>query len=410
MTRTSGSRPIERTPERIRGFVKQRVLQLRAIVQRVRQKVVGPVRIMNASRQADKPGALLSYLAAPLRHIANDPRLGGHTNAWESATIGRSIESRGYMLDAIDWSDDAFTTSRDYTLVFDIHRNLARVADRAAIRWMHLTGAHPRFARLAEGARLAALSDRRGVRLSARRSFDDAETEKFERSMAAANVVTILGDAVTASTFKGSCHAELERVFVTASALTPRARNDDFDSRTFLWFGGSGAVHKGLDLVLETFARQPHLKLHCVGPYERERDFVAAYARELYATPNITSHGWMLPSDGEFSRLASKAFAFVLPSCSEGMSTAAATCMRFGLIPIVTRRCGLDLPGEIGRLLTESGDDLDRTVNELAEVPRASLAGEIERTKALAEARHSREAFGGRMRDLLSKHLVKASG
>ena len=30
----------------------------------------------------------------------------------------------------------------------------------------------------------------------------------------------------------------------------------------------------------------------------------------------------------------------VFPSCSEGMSTAVATCMAYGIIPIITKECG----------------------------------------------------------------------
>lgn len=63
---TSDGFPIERTPQRALVFVKQGVLHLRAIVQRARRPVVGRACIVNASRQLDRPRALLSFLAATL--------------------------------------------------------------------------------------------------------------------------------------------------------------------------------------------------------------------------------------------------------------------------------------------------------------------------------------------------------
>ncbi|NUQ93652.1 MAG: glycosyltransferase [Gemmatimonadaceae bacterium] len=363
--------------------------------------------MLDATRRPQSPGALLSYLAAPLGFAADDPRLAGHTNAWECTAVARSVRERGYALDAIDWSDDAFAPRREYGVVFDLHRNLERLAERAEIRWMHLTGGHPRFAYAAERARLDALAARRGVRLAPRRSFDEADVARFDRSLAHATVVTMLGDAVTQSTYDG-IGVRIERMAVTASPVTPRARDDDFHDRTFLWFAGSGAVHKGLDRVLEVFARHPELTLHCVGPYEAERDFAAAYRRELYELPNIVSHGWMLPSDPRFRAIASQAAAFVLPSASESMSTAAATCLAFGLIPIVTARCGMDLPPGLGYVLDDEAAGLDEAILDLSARPRADVATLIGRTREHARRRHSREAFSARMDQLMAQYLPRA--
>lgn len=361
-------------------------------------------RVLAASRRPSDPGALLSYLAAPLGYRARDRRLLGHTNAWECRAIADRIARGGYVLDAIDWSDDKFEPSREYDLIFDLHRNLERLASRARTRWLHITGSHPRFAHEAELSRLASLQERRGVRLAARRAFDSEDTERFDRSLELADAITILGDDVTRSTFPRSAIVKSDQVFVTASPVPPRQRDDDFADRTFLWFAGSGAVHKGLDLVLECFARNPDLTLHCVGPYEQELDFVTAFSRELYQTRNIFSHGWMLPSDPAFLRIAQQASSFVMPSCSESMSTAAATCMRFGLVPIVTERCGLQLPAGTGYVLDAAVTNLDAAVLAVANTSRECLASQIGAVKALAAVRHSRAAFESRMNELVARY------
>lgn len=241
----------------------------RGLLRSVRRRFKRSPRVLTASRQPSEPGALLSYLAAPLGYDSTDRRLSGHTNAWECRAIADRLARGGYLLDAIDWSDDAFNPSREYDLIFDLHRNLERLAPRARTRWLHITGSHPRFAYDAELARLAALEERRGIRLAPRRAFDTEDTERFDRSLELADTITILGDDVTRSTFPADMILKSEQVFVTASPVPPRQRDDDFQDRTFLWFAGSGAVHKGLDLVLECFARNPDLTLHCVGRTNR---------------------------------------------------------------------------------------------------------------------------------------------
>ena len=273
---------------------------------------------------------------------------------------------------------------------------------------MHVTGSHPTFAHVAERARLDALAERRGVRLAARRSFDSRDAERFDRSLELADVISVIGDASTLATLSPAARSKAETVYVTGSPLQARTSHDTFDARTFLWFAGSGAVHKGMDLVLEHFARRTDLTLHCVGPYEAERDFVTAYARELYSTPNIVSHGWMLPSDPRFAAIAGQACAFVLPSCSEGMSPAAVTCMSFGLIPVVTRRCGLNLPPDVGRIVDDQVTNLGWAVADIADRARVELAEEMVRVQALALARHSRSAFSTRIESLMARYIPSA--
>ena len=86
----------------------------------------------------------------------------------------------------------------------------------------------------------------------------------------------------------------------------PRTRTSPRPRGRFLWIGSQGLVHKGLDLVLEAFARMPDLHLTVCGPIREEPAFEAAFRRELYATPNIETLGWV--------DIASPAFADLLPA------------------------------------------------------------------------------------------------
>jgi glycosyltransferase involved in cell wall biosynthesis len=88
----------------------------------------------------------------------------------------------------------------------------------------------------------------------------------------------------------------------------------------FLWFGGAGLVHKGLDLLLDYFYENPSLTLHICGPIESEPLFAQAYKKELYETENIIMHGFVDIRGQVFEEIIKRCAFVVFPSCSEGQA------------------------------------------------------------------------------------------
>ena len=228
--------------------------------------------------------------------------------------------------------------------------------------------------------------------------------DAFDASLARADLATLVGDASTAATFPAEVRPKLHLVPVTGSAL---ARRRDVERASFgpefLWFGGRGAVHKGLDLLLEVFAARPDLVLHVVGPYEHERDFVDAYRRELRA-PNVRAHGFLEPSGRAFQRLARRLSAFFLPSCSESTSTAAVTCMQYGILPVLSDRCGIDVGADRGLILRDlSTGAVAEAAERVCDLgPRGPPRLDRERA-ALRPRDVAREAFTAAMTDALGR-------
>ena len=104
----------------------------------------------------------------------------------------------------------------------------------------------------------------------------------------------------------------------------------------FLWFGSRGLIHKGLDIVIDAFAEMPELTLNCYGVSETK------LFRKL-CCPNTINRGRIDVNSQQFIDEVIYRHNFViLDSCSEGMSTAIATCMSHGIIPIVSKESGLD--------------------------------------------------------------------
>ena len=114
--------------------------------------------------------------------------------------------------------------------------------------------------------------------------------------------------------------------------------------KNFLWFGNSGFIHKGLDLLLETFPKLPELHLHICGPIEKELKFKSSYYKELYELPNIHTYGFVNIKSKLFEDLLIKCAFTIYPSCSEGGSPSVLNVMgNGGLIPIVSSEADIEI-------------------------------------------------------------------
>jgi len=374
-----------------------------------RNKGVEDHRILNffPSGKTPKGHVLLSYIPDSLLYQENDKRFKRHSNAWESAEIARIFNRYGYAVDAISWDDRSFVSERNYTVVFDIHRNLLRCSTSGTHKIFHITGSDPAFSNSAEQERIDALLRRRGVAVAPRRYVSEKDLELFHGNLEAADSVTLIGNETTAATFPEHARHKLTLVTPTGSHLTTlRDHKKTVIRKEFLWFNGTGAVHKGLDLVLEVFARHPEMVLHVVGPYRKERDFTAAYASELTKCPNICSHGFLSPSSRKFRKIAGNVLGFISPSCSEGISTSAITCMQYGMVPILSRNSGIDLTPDMGYLLQNCTiTEIEAAILSLLDKPEHEVRRMIANSQEFALKRFSRAEFSRRMDTVVARSL-----
>jgi glycosyltransferase involved in cell wall biosynthesis len=357
-----------------------------------------------ASAAPARGRALLSYLADPAAWRDDDPRLTGHSNKWESREIARQLSRLGLEVDVIDFDDDEFVPAGPYDVVLGIHSELHRLAGQAEARaaLMHHTGAYPSFQNAAELRRIEELYERRGLRCVPRRQVPAGD--QYDATLRDAVAASLLGNDWTLSTFPEEHRRKVTCIPVTGSQLSRPKRQDELvpGEREFLWFFGSGAVHKGLDRTLEAFARRPELGLHVVGNIGGEKDFVEAYRRELHELPNIHWHGFLEPDTAEFQAVARRCFCVVAPTCCEGTSPATITMLQLGLHPLISRECGITLPDGAGRYLeTCAVEEVETAAVELHTMPEGALRDQIRATQATVSQRHSREGFRRRVGDYL---------
>jgi len=387
----------------LRRAIREYLRELRRLFPRKRKRSLG---IFNGSVKR-RGYALLSYRADSPTWRKDDRRFLLHSNGWECAEIAKAFNDLGFAVDAIWHDDTSFRSHRRYDSVFDIHRNLVRYSSDDSLKIMHITGSHPRFSSQAEHRRLKDLLGRRGLKLSARRAMSESDISMFDSNLAAADRISLIGNGITRSTFQEDVRYRMRLINPTGSFLSTYRPTDVMPrNREFLWFNGYGAIHKGLDLVLEVFSKNPKFTLHVVGEYERELDFVRAYRKELYDSPNIVSHGYVYPSDRQFQDIARNVVAFISPSCSEGMSTSAITCMQYGLVPILSEECGIDIEEGMGLLLGACTlDQIQTAVDSVLTMNDGQLQSLMRRSQAHSTEFYSREKFSREIRVFLSEAL-----
>ena len=351
---------------------------------------------------------LFSYLKSPLLWPDKSERFQGHSNKWESKAIANIFNKLGYHVEAIDYNDRTFLPTRNYEIVFDIFENLGRWApglSESTIKLLHLTGSDPYYQNAAERKRVAEVKRRRKGNYSPKRMI--AEPERTHISINAANACSLIGNEHTLRTYPKEFRHKIKLVTVSGSEIEKIEIRDSIPGkREFLWFFGGGAVHKGLDLVLEVFFNHPHLILHVVGNITSEEDFMALYKKELLETPNIHFHGYLLPSSTKFKKILSNIFCFIAPSCSEGKSPAVVTCLQLGLFPIISRDTGIDLPINCGFYIEKLRiADIEKHVFAVMEMNDEDIISQIKQTQVAALLAYSKEKFNSEMEEFIIKAL-----
>jgi glycosyltransferase involved in cell wall biosynthesis len=217
-----------------------------------------------------------------------------------------------------------------------------------------------------------------------------------------ADYATMLGNGFALSTYEYA-QKPIYSLPISTCATYPWPEDKDFEKcrKSFLWFGSSGLVHKGLDLILEVFKEMPEYNLTLCGPIAKETDFVQLYHQELYETPNIHLHGWVDVDSDEFIDIANSCIALLFPSCSEGQSAAVVNCMHAGVLPIVSRQSGFDVQ-DFGITLTNcSIEEMKDTIRFVSRIPPEKLREMARNAWEYARAHHTKEIFREKYNQIL---------
>ncbi|MGE0278569.1 MAG: glycosyltransferase [Nitrospiraceae bacterium] len=385
---------------------------LREIARKIRRHIGGhkpSIHQQTVSLHPEGPprgNVLLAYIIDPFLRTSGQPIASNHTHHWESFQIAQTFLNHGFGVDVISYMNSTFRPRKQYQFFVSARTNLEKIAGRlnpGCTIIAHLDTAHWVSNNHAAYARLLSLQERRHATVT--KSLRIIESNlAIER----ASIATVLGNDYTIGTYKYA-GKPVVRIPISTTATFEWNTGKDFERcrNNYLWFGSSGFVHKGLDLVLEAFAGLPHHNLWVCGPFDDEKDFITAYHRELFETPNIHAVGWTDVNSKEFVDIAENCLGLVYPSCAEGGGGSAITCMHAGIVPILSREASVDIDDGCGRLLREcTVREIMDTVTGLSELPAHELRGLARNSWQMAREYHTRERFAQEYDRFVSQTLI----
>jgi len=334
-----------------------------------------------------------------------------HTHHWESAEIVRQLIERGFIVDCINAQDAHLLKDvSGYDIIIDEWNNLPKwaIQNPNVKKLFYATGCEWIFHNKAELTRHEWLFHRKGVSLPASRQIPPI------LSPSAADLISFFGDDFNKATY--GCYAQkIRKLWISTVYSPPQLMNKNWEAakKQFLWFGGGGWVHKGLDLVIEAFIREPELQLHVCGiGLDANNTFWQTYGEAIEKAGNITIHGKLDPSGKEFHSLAESVCAVIFPSASEGCSGGVVQCLHYGLIPLVTEATGLAIHNEWSPLIGETDfeliDEIRQRCHELVSMSDIDLDRWSTFFREYALSHHTRNCYSQSLRSVLDE-LISSS-
>jgi hypothetical protein len=325
-----------------------------------------------------------------------------HTNQVEALEVARVFKELGYNVDIVDYYFEGNLKYNKYSVIFGFGEPLISSfysTNNKIIRIYYGTGMHVIHQNYATLNRIEEVYKKKGKwLLESGRIVDKAWSAQ---TSLVDNIIVTLGNEKAVELY--------QRYFPRKIYNIPVSYYKEFDheniiqskdfkdaKKHFLWFGGSGLIHKGLDLLLEVFKELPDLNLHIGGSIDNEPGFKECYYEELYKMKNIHTYGFIKVNSEAFKNIVKKCAFIIFPSCSEGIPGSVINVMVYGLMPIVPSVAGIrikDFGIEIKELTRESiKESIIKAVNlSEKEIEKKSLACANDTTENYSIEKYSYE-------------------
>ncbi|MBA4241545.1 MAG: hypothetical protein C0448_12530 [Sphingobacteriaceae bacterium] len=306
-----------------------------------------PVVIPNVFNTSHNKTVLLSYIKSVFTNPENrNDRT--HTNRYTTFLIAEILSDLGYNVDVIDCGDDFKGEFNKYELVIGLGKALDYVIenkkseDKTKVIWFG-TGCNPLFSNVATLNRLNDFYKRNNKLLfSSTRYIKEDWPLQHEFS----DWVILHGSTFAKSTYQSK---KINTIHAPVFIFHSFNRTDDEwinAKKNYLWFGVGGLIHKGLDLLLDSFKDMQNVNLHICGNIEGEPEFFKYSKQIIDSNVNIIYHGFVDVKSKMFEDILRTCAFVIFPSASEGNSPSVITCMaNGGLIPIVPETADVDLNG-----------------------------------------------------------------
>ena len=343
---------------------------------------------------------LLAYIVTPFR---KDKISLDHTNKLEVKELAKILKDLKFNIDVFDFRYDSKINYNKYSLIIGFGKPIENsfYNEFHGKRIYYGTGAHVCHQNNAELKRLKNLFKRKGEMLSPKRLI----SQTWSNSTMLSDALFITGNKWTASTYKKFYDGPIYNIPISAYNFFDFKninRNWTEARKNFLWIGGSGLVHKGLDICIDSFIELPNYNLHILGP--EEEDFFNLYDSEL-KNENIFYHGFVDVSSLKFKKIVEKCGFVIFPSCSEGGGGSALTAMFTGLIPLVTKESSINIK-DFGFLIDDIAiKSLRKKIEKISYIKKNKLEIKSEKSFDYCKENHTIKNYKKNVRSFL-KELI----
>ena len=358
------------------------------------------LRQVNLTSDKTPKRALLSYLESPVQRTISGENIYPFSNYGLAVELVRGLNQCGYLVDVIDWNASKLPKGETYD-VFVGHGGLIFdkiVKSNAVKRTVYFaSGSAAAFHNAESAKRTKAFNKRHDTNFHPDRPVDPAEQKIYSK----VDGLICLGNDTIAATFP-----ELKSLHHLNIAASPKAHlmfeELGRKQKHVLFFSGGGNIHKGLDLAIEAvIGTDIHLHICTAIDPKFQAVYEQNYSPQDLA--NIHWHGFVQHNSRKFRKLIRRCQFVVLLSCSEGSPGSLIDVMQYGLLPMVTPACGLDMTGA-GFIVKDIGiANIKQQLMRATGEPRDEVRSRAQMTRELVEKDYSLAVFNQSLRRGLKK-------
>lgn len=310
-------------------------------------------RLNNVLNSQSSKKVLLSYIQQPFIMRQFGLVSFKHTNFNEAVVIAEIFEALNYQVDVVDYNFYGKIDYSQYDVIFGFGESFQESfsASNQPIRIFYGTGMNVNVQNANAMLRLYDFYKRHAIWLPSSVRYIP---KQWALQYSFSDSILALGNQDCVDSYERySLKSKVYQIpsfyyqkHDAAFIIEERSKNN---FRDYLWFGSSGAIHKGLDLVLDYFINNDtEQTLHVCGLIEQEHDFWKTYKDLILSRSNIQYHGFIDIESDSFYEILLKCAFVIYPSCSEGGSPSVLNCVgNGGLLPIITRETTIDVDESI---------------------------------------------------------------
>jgi hypothetical protein len=146
-------------------------------------------------------------------------------------------------------------------------------------------------------------------------------------------------------------------------------------TKSFIYYQGPGAIHKGLDILINFFTKNKDLELNIFCSFKNEERFFKIN-KKLFKN-NIKYHGEIDINSKIFLKTLNKSMFSIQASVGEGQSSSIVNTTSLGLMPVLSRKSGQRFKFKYIEIDIDNNSKLELQIKNLLKIPINKLRSEV---------------------------------